>query len=179
MRRERVLKVVLVVVGVLFTSGIYPLAMHLLHPQKCEYSDVMLLSLYVTLSIFLLVAVRSPSAYRSLIAFAAWSSLAHAIVMDYFLFAHCPGIYSVHGYQSTFPRLHSTANQSFEFVERSKPSRTASFSASLITSVCPCFVCFAEIFFSNLYFLMHILKYVQRRFVFHSLRLPDSLTRRE
>jgi hypothetical protein len=81
MRRERVLKVVLVVVGVLFTAGIYPLAMHLLHPQKCEYSDVMLLSLYVTLGIFLLVAVRSPSAYRSLIAFAAWSSLAHAIVM--------------------------------------------------------------------------------------------------
>jgi hypothetical protein len=81
MRRERVLQVVLVVVGVLFTAGIYPLAMRLLHPQKCEYSDVMLLSLYVTLGIFLLVAVRSPSAYRSLIAFAAWSSLAHAIVM--------------------------------------------------------------------------------------------------
>jgi hypothetical protein len=60
MRRERVLKVVLVVVGVLFTAGIYPLAMHLLRPQKCEYSDVMLLSLYVTLGIFLLAAVRSP-----------------------------------------------------------------------------------------------------------------------
>ena len=41
----------------------------------------MLLSLYVTLGIFLLVAVRSPSAYRSLIAFAAWSSFAHALVM--------------------------------------------------------------------------------------------------
>lgn len=81
MIRERVLKVVLVVVGVLFTAGIYPLAMHLLHPQKCEYSDVMLLSLYVTLGIFLLVAVRRPSAYRSLIAFAAWSSFAHAMVM--------------------------------------------------------------------------------------------------
>jgi hypothetical protein len=81
MLRERALKVVLVVVGVLFTAGIYPLAMRLLHPQKCEYSDVMMLSLYVTLGIFLLIAVRSASAYRSLIAFAAWSSLAHAIVM--------------------------------------------------------------------------------------------------
>jgi len=50
MRRERVLQVVLAVVGVLFTAGIYPLAMRLLHPQKCEYSDVMLLSLYVTLA---------------------------------------------------------------------------------------------------------------------------------
>jgi zeaxanthin glucosyltransferase len=38
--------------------------------------------LYVALGIFLLVAVRSPSAYRSLIAFAAWSSLAHAVVMS-------------------------------------------------------------------------------------------------
>src|SRR5271155_6015358 len=56
--------------------------MRLWHRQKCEYSDVMLLSLYVTLGIFLLVAVRSPSAYRSLIAFAAWSSLAHAVVMS-------------------------------------------------------------------------------------------------
>lgn len=81
MRRARALKVVLVVVGVLFTAGIYPLAMRLLHPQKCECSDVMTLSLYVTLGIFLIVPVRSPSAYRSLIAFAAWSSLAHAIVM--------------------------------------------------------------------------------------------------
>jgi Family of unknown function (DUF6632) len=81
MLRERALKVVLVVVGVLFTAGIYPLAMRLLHPQSCEYSDVMLLSLYVTLGIFLLLAAWSPSAYRSLIAFAAWSSLAHAIVM--------------------------------------------------------------------------------------------------
>jgi hypothetical protein len=83
MRRKRVLKVVLVVVGVLFTAGIYPLAMRLFHPQKCEYSDVMLLSLYVTLGIFLLFAVRSPSAYRNVISFAAWSSFAHALVMGW------------------------------------------------------------------------------------------------
>jgi amino acid permease len=40
-----------------------------------------MLSLYVTLGIFLLLAVRNPSANRSLIAFAAWSSFAHAAVM--------------------------------------------------------------------------------------------------
>ena len=40
-----------------------------------------MLSLYVTLGIFLLIAVRNPSANRSLIAFAAWSSFAHATVM--------------------------------------------------------------------------------------------------
>ena len=38
-------------------------------------------SLYVTLGIFLLLASRNPSAHRGLIAFAAWSSFAHATVM--------------------------------------------------------------------------------------------------
>lgn len=41
----------------------------------------MMLSLYVTLGIFLLLAVRSPSEHRSLVAFTAWSSFAHAAVM--------------------------------------------------------------------------------------------------
>ena len=43
----------------------------------------MMLSLYVTLGIFLLLAVRDPSANRSLIAFTAWSSFAHAAVMSF------------------------------------------------------------------------------------------------
>jgi len=38
----------------------------------------MMLSLYATLGIFLLLAARNPSANRSLIAFTAWSSFAHA-----------------------------------------------------------------------------------------------------
>jgi hypothetical protein len=41
----------------------------------------MMLSLYVALGIFLLIAVRNPSANRSLIAFTAWSCFAHATVM--------------------------------------------------------------------------------------------------
>jgi hypothetical protein len=41
----------------------------------------MMLSLYVTLGIFLLLAARNPSAHRSLIAFTAWSSFAHGTVM--------------------------------------------------------------------------------------------------
>jgi hypothetical protein len=41
----------------------------------------MMLSLYVTLGVFLLLASRNPSAHRSLIAFAAWSSFAHAATM--------------------------------------------------------------------------------------------------
>ena len=41
----------------------------------------MFLSFYISLGVFLLLAVRRPSARRSLIAFAAWQSLAHSSVM--------------------------------------------------------------------------------------------------
>jgi hypothetical protein len=41
----------------------------------------MMISLYVALGIFLLIASRNPSANRSLIAFTAWSSFSHAAVM--------------------------------------------------------------------------------------------------
>ncbi|MFI5094987.1 MAG: DUF6632 domain-containing protein [Candidatus Acidiferrum sp.] len=83
MKRERALKVVLVLVGLLFAAGIYPLAMLLWHPSPSDDpGDGMMLSLYVTLGIFLLVAARKPATHRSLIAFAAWSSFAHAVVMS-------------------------------------------------------------------------------------------------
>ena len=75
--RERVLKVVLVLVGLVFTAAIYPLTMFL----SREPALAMMLSLYFTLGIFLLLAARNPSAHRSLIAFTAWSSFVHATVM--------------------------------------------------------------------------------------------------
>ena len=77
MRREQVLKVVLVLVGLLFLALGYPLTMFL----RREPALAMMFSLYVTLGIFLLLAVRDPSAHRSLIAFTAWSSFVHAAVM--------------------------------------------------------------------------------------------------
>ena len=82
MWRERALKVVLVLVGLLFTAGIYPLIGSLLHPADSDTGDTMMLSLYVTLGVFLLIAVRNPSAHRGVIAFAAWSSFAHAVAMS-------------------------------------------------------------------------------------------------
>jgi hypothetical protein len=82
MWRERALKVVLVLVGLLFTAGVYPLIGSLLHPADSDTGDTMVLSLYVTLGIFLLIAVRNPSAHRSVIGFAAWSSFAHAVAMS-------------------------------------------------------------------------------------------------
>jgi hypothetical protein len=82
MLRERALKIVLVIVGLLFTAGIYPLVGLLRHPVGSDAGDAMMLSLYVTLGIMLLLSVRNPSVHRSLIAFAAWSSFAHAVVMS-------------------------------------------------------------------------------------------------
>ena len=77
MIRERALKVVLVIVGLLFASTAYAIVKL---PE--EETLQMMLSIYVTLGVFLLLAARNPSANRSLIAFTAWSSLAHAAVMS-------------------------------------------------------------------------------------------------
>ena len=77
MRRERALKIVLVVVGLIFCALAYPLIMFV----KQEPALAMQFSVYVTLGIFLLLASRNPSANRSLIAFTAWSSFAHAVLM--------------------------------------------------------------------------------------------------
>src|SRR6478752_10753046 len=84
MSRERVLKIVLLVVGVIFSGLIYPLTMFV----RQEPALAMMLSLYVTLGIFLLLAARNPSANRSLVAFTAWSSFAHATVMSVLGFQH-------------------------------------------------------------------------------------------
>ena len=75
--RQRALQVVLVVVGLLFLALIYPLTMLFARAPALA----MMLSLYVTLGVFLLLASRNPSAHCSLISFTAWSSFAHALVM--------------------------------------------------------------------------------------------------
>jgi hypothetical protein len=77
MWRERTLKVVLVVVGLVFCALAYPLIMFV----KQAPALAMQFSVYVTLGIFLLFASRNPSANRSLIAFTAWSSFVHAMLM--------------------------------------------------------------------------------------------------
>ena len=78
MRRERALKIVLVVVGLLFCAAVYPLILM----AKQDPALAMMMSLYATLGVFLLLASRNPPDHRSLIAFAAWSSFAHAGIMS-------------------------------------------------------------------------------------------------
>lgn len=82
MNRARALKVVVVLVGLFFTAAIYPITTMLWAHDRSSGGTVMMLSLYFTLGILLLFAVRNPAANRSLIAFAAWSSFAHAAVMS-------------------------------------------------------------------------------------------------
>jgi hypothetical protein len=77
MNRGQALKVVLVLVGLVFTALVYPMMMFV----RQEPALAMMLSLYATLGIFLLLAARNPSANRILIAFTAWSSLVHAVLM--------------------------------------------------------------------------------------------------
>ena len=81
MNRERALKILLALVGLFFVAGIYPLITSVMHPKQSDYPDQMILAIYITLGVFLLLAVRNPAANRTLIAFTAWSSLAHAAVM--------------------------------------------------------------------------------------------------
>ena len=77
MRRERTLKIALVLVGLLFSAAVYPLMMMV----KQDPALAMMMSLYATLGVFLLLAARNPFEHRSLIAFTAWSSFAHATLM--------------------------------------------------------------------------------------------------
>ena len=77
MNREVALKIVLGFVGLLFLALAYPLIVF----ARQDPSVSMMFSIYVTLGVFLLLAIRNPLANRSLISFTAWSSFAHAAVM--------------------------------------------------------------------------------------------------
>jgi hypothetical protein len=77
MARELVLKIVLAVVGLFFIALGCPMVLFIRQAPALS----MQFSLYVALDVFLLLAIRNPSASRSVIAFAAWSSFAHAVQM--------------------------------------------------------------------------------------------------
>ena len=82
-KRERALQVVLVVLGVL-TAGanISALVTSLLALRPTSGTTApMFYTILAALGVFLVLAARNPSAYRRLIAFAVWSSFAHAAVM--------------------------------------------------------------------------------------------------
>ena len=84
MKRERTLQVVLVLVGLFYSFWGYLLFDALWHSRWLNgHNDVMpmFLSLNTVLGVFLLLAVKQPVKHRSLIAYGAWSSLAHGFTM--------------------------------------------------------------------------------------------------
>jgi len=79
------LKIALIVVGLIFIFGVYPLSK--VWPAGWTWGTghshylMMILGLYATLGVFLLLAARDPLAHRSLIWFTVWSSVVHAVIM--------------------------------------------------------------------------------------------------
>jgi hypothetical protein len=84
--RVRFLQIALVVVGLIFIFGVYPLMMSLWpsgwrwQPNQPEYEQ-MILGVCATLGVFLLVAARNPLHHLSLIWFTVVSSLVHGGIM--------------------------------------------------------------------------------------------------
>ena len=85
-KHERTRQIVLGVIGLFYVGLLYPLFTDLwrskwliqMHNEECE---PMFITFFVALGVFLLLAARKPGEYRTLIAFAAWQSLAHSVVM--------------------------------------------------------------------------------------------------
>jgi hypothetical protein len=84
--RIRLLRVALVVIGLIFLVGVYPLMMAWWpagwrwQPNQPDYEQ-MILGVYATLGIFLIIAARNPLQNRSLIWFTVWSSFVHGGIM--------------------------------------------------------------------------------------------------
>jgi len=84
--RTKYLRIALLLVGLTFTFGIWPLgivwpsgwAWH--ESGRSEYLE-MILGIYATLGVFLIIASRDPLAHRSLIWFTIWSSVVHGGIM--------------------------------------------------------------------------------------------------
>lgn len=79
------LRAALIVVGLIFIFGIYPLS--IVWPSGWSWGHghshylTMIMGLYATLGVFLLLAARRPDDHRSLIWFTVWSSVVHGAIM--------------------------------------------------------------------------------------------------
>ena len=79
------LRLALILVGVIFLAGIYPLMIiwpsgWTWHTGHSDY-PLMIVGIYATLGAFLIMAARDPLEHLSLIWFTVWSSLVHAAIM--------------------------------------------------------------------------------------------------
>ncbi len=88
--RDKLLKGLLALVGLAILAGNYLLLPSLANPQQATLAagDQMILGLYQPLGVFLLLAIRNPSASRSLILAFGWSTIAHGAVMTVQSYQH-------------------------------------------------------------------------------------------
>lgn len=82
---DKLLRIALIAVGLVYIFGLYPMTViwpdgFMWMPRQAEYEQ-MILATFAVLGVFLLLASRAPAEHRSLISFAAWSSLVHGLVM--------------------------------------------------------------------------------------------------
>jgi|ERR1035437_3471452 hypothetical protein len=79
------LRIALVVFGLIFIFGIYPLSIvwpsGWIWGQGYSHYVMMIIGIYATLGVFLLIASRNPDAHRSIIWFTVWSSVVHGGIM--------------------------------------------------------------------------------------------------
>ena len=79
------LRVALIVIGLAFIFGFYPLS--IVWPsgwtwgQSHSHYLMMIMGIYATLGVFLLMASRDPDAHNSIIWFTVWSSVVHGAIM--------------------------------------------------------------------------------------------------
>ena len=85
MRRERLTQAALIIVGLFNLALIRFLYKDLWHSawllQGKNEMEPMFLSVFITVGLFLLLAVKNPSQHRSMIAFIGWWNIAHSSVM--------------------------------------------------------------------------------------------------
>jgi hypothetical protein len=84
MKRERALQVVLVLAGLYYLTWAFitfDILWHASWLQGHQDALPMFTSVNGVLGVFLLLAVKQPARHRSLIAYGAWSSIAHAFTM--------------------------------------------------------------------------------------------------
>ena len=85
MDNDRLLRIALIAVGLIFILGIYPLG--IVWPSGWTWGHghshylMMIIGVYATLGVFLLLASRNPQAYSSIIWFTVWSSVVHGVIM--------------------------------------------------------------------------------------------------
>jgi hypothetical protein len=80
------LRVALVVFGIIFIVGVYPLTIiwpsgWAWHMGGTSMYLQMILGIYATLGVFLVIASRNPLGNLSLIWFTVWSSIVHGVIM--------------------------------------------------------------------------------------------------